>query len=154
MQPLDQNFFNYLLELEVRKATRYLYYFSVLVVQIDNGRPEPEGGEDEAVHVTMSYLLRDEIRGTDVLGKRLDNSFFIILHYTDLEHAVKVAQRIRERVQHYTFQGQTGDNHRTVSVGLSCFPTNANDVNGLVQKSEEQLIKARGKGGNAVCLPE
>jgi two-component system cell cycle response regulator len=153
-QPLDRKFFEYLLELEVRKATRYLYYFSLLVVQLDVRPNHAETSVEEAVQRTLGYLLWDEIRGTDLLGQRHDSSFFIILHYTDLENAIKVGQRIRERVEHYTFESTPGNGARTISIGVSCFPTNANDVAGLVQKSEELLKKAQDRGGNLVSVPE
>jgi diguanylate cyclase (GGDEF)-like protein len=153
-QPLDRNFFEYLLELEVRKATRYLYYFSLLVVQLDGLKSRAMGDAEEAVHRTLGYLMRDEIRGTDLLGKRMDNSFFIVLHYTDLENAIKVGQRIRERVEHYTFESGPEKIQRTISIGVSCFPTTANDVAGLIQKAEQLLTNAQEKGGNLVSVPE
>lgn len=153
-QPLERRFFEYLLELEVRKATRYLYYFSLLVVQLDAKTIRSEASAEEAVQRTLGYLIWDEIRGTDILGQRHDSSFFIVLHYTDLENAVNVGQRIRERVEHYTFETGPDRDHRTISIGVSCFPTNANDVAGLVQKSEELLKKAQDQGGNRVAVPE
>jgi len=153
-QPLDRNFFEYLLELEVRKATRYLYYFSLLVVQLDRLKGLADGPGEEDVHRRLGFLMRDEIRGTDLLGKRRDNSFFIVLHYTDLENAIKVAQRIRERIEHYTFETGKENNHRTISIGVSCFPTTANDVAGLIQRAEQLLMNAQGKGGNLVSVPE
>jgi diguanylate cyclase (GGDEF)-like protein len=153
-QPLDRNFFEYLLELEVRKATRYLYYFSLLVVQLDGLKSRAMGDTEEAVHRTLGYLMRDEIRGTDLLGKRMDHSFFIVLHYTDLENAIRVGQRIRERVEHYTFESGPEKIHRTISIGVSCFPTTANDVTGLIQKAEQLLMNAQEKGGNLVSVPE
>jgi diguanylate cyclase (GGDEF)-like protein len=153
-QPLDRNFFEYLLELEVRKATRYLYYFSLLVVQLDRLKGHDTGSGEEAVHRTLGYLMRDEIRGTDLLGKRMDHSFFIVLHYTDLENAIKVGQRIRERVEHYTFESGPEKKHRTISIGVSCFPTTANDVAGLIEKAEQLLMSAQEKGGNLVSVPE
>lgn len=153
-QPLERKFFEYLLELEVRKASRYLYYFSLLVVQLDSRKSRVEAGTEQDIHRTLGHLMRDEIRGTDLIGQRLDNSFFIILHYTDLENAVNVGQRIRERVEHYTFEKGPDKDHRTISIGLSCFPTNANDVAGLIQKAEEMLMKARSQGGNLVCVPD
>lgn len=153
-QPLDRKFFEYLLELEVRKATRYLYYFSLLVVQLDGGSVEEDPASEDTVKRTLGYLIWDEIRGTDVLGQRHDSSFFIVLHYTDLENAVKVGQRIRERVEHYTFTPTPGKAGRTISIGVSCFPTNANDVAGLIQGSEELLRRAQDRGGNRVSVPE
>ena len=153
-QPLDRNLIEYLLELEVRKATRYLYYFSVLVIRLDGMTDRVDAVADEPAHQTLGYLMRDEIRTTDLLGKRLDNSFFIILHYTDLENAVKVGQRIRERVEHYTFETVPGKDHRTVSIGVSCFPTNANDVTGLIQKADGLLAKVQDQGGNDVLVQD
>ena len=153
-QPLDRNFFEYMLELEVRKATRYLYYFSLLVVQLDGLKSHAMGEAEDAVHRTLGYLMRDEIRGTDLLGKRMDHSYFIVLHYTDLENAIRVGQRIRERVEHYTFESGPEKIHRTISIGVSCFPTTANDVTGLIQKAEQLLSNAQQKGGNLVSVPE
>jgi diguanylate cyclase (GGDEF)-like protein len=153
-QPLDRNLIEYLLELEVRKATRYLYYFSVLVIRLDEITNRVDAAAEEPTHQTLGFLMRDEIRTTDLLGKRLDNSFFIILHYTDLENAVNVGQRIRERVEHYTFETVPGKDHRTISIGVSCFPTNANDVTGLIKKAEDLLAKAQDQGGNNVLVPD
>ncbi len=153
-QPLDQDFFEYLLELELRKATRYLYYFSLLVVKLDKLNPGAGKVNEEAVSQKLADLLREEIRGTDLLGKKMDNTFFIILNYADMDIAGKVANRIRERVMLYTFETETKKEQLTVSIGVSCFPTSANDVEGLVQKAEEQLVKAERRGGNVVGLPE
>ena len=153
-QPLEHPFFEYLLELEVRKATRYLYYFSLLVVKLDSFDGSTEKPSEQAVYQKLSELLREEIRGTDVLGKRIDNTFFIILNYADMDIAGKVANRIRERVMLYAFETSSKREHLSVSIGVSCFPTIANDVTGLVQKAEEQLFKAERRGGNVVSLPE
>ncbi len=153
-QPLERKFFEYLLELEVRKATRYLYYFSLLVIHLDEKTARSESSVEEAVQRTLGYLIWDEIRGTDLLGQRHDSSFFIVLHYTDLENAINVGQRIRERVENYTFESSPGENHHTISIGVSCFPTNANDVAGLTQKSVALLKKAQDQGGNRVFVPE
>ena len=152
LQPLESRFFEYLLELEVRKATRYLYYFSLIVVQMDPLKAGDDPAMDTAVDGTLGEIMQDEIRGTDLLGKRTDGSFFIILHYTDLENAVNVGKRMCERVEHYTFEGRGGNFQRTVSVGVSCFPTNANAVSGLVQRAEDHLKIAQAKGGNAVSV--
>lgn len=153
-QPLDQSFIEYLLELEVRKATRYLYYFSVLVIKLDELKSGTWNVDAESVSQKLADLLREEIRGTDLLGKKMDNTFFIILNYADMDIAGKVANRIRERVMLYTFETATKKGQLTVSIGVSCFPTSANDVEGLVQKAEEQLIMAERRGGNVVGLPE
>jgi diguanylate cyclase (GGDEF)-like protein len=153
-QPLDQSFIEYLLELEVRKATRYLYYFSVLVIKLDKLDSSAWKVEEEAASQKLSEMLREEIRGTDLLGKKMDKTFFIILNYADMDIAGKVANRIRERVALYTFETATKKEQLTVSIGVSCFPTSANDVEGLVQKAGEQLIKAERRGGNVVSLPE
>ena len=67
----------------------------------------------------------------------MGNSFFLILNYTDFENAVNVGQRIQERVQHYAFQTERGSKNRTVSIGVSCFPTSSNEVAGLILKATD-----------------
>ncbi len=151
LPPLERSFFEYLLDLEVRKAARYLYYFSLLVVRLD---PVPGETSRTDLKATLEFLVRDEIRETDLIGLWGNSSIFIILQYSDLQNGVLVGERVRERVAHYEFEAQDSRNRRTVSIGVTCFPTNANEVKSLIQRTEEMLSRAQQLGGNRVCVPE
>jgi len=76
-----------------------------------------------------------------------------MLHQADAQNTYGVGERIRARVEDYTFIVDGKEEKRTVSIGGACFPTHANDITGLTQRAEEMLTKAKAEGGNKICLP-
>ena len=148
---LDREFFEYLLDLEVHKAVRYLYFFSLLVVQT-NG-PKQEMDQDGSSIITIARLIRDEIRGTDVVGRIDVNRLFIILHQADFQQARGIGERVMTRIRNYSFVIDGQEIKKTISIGGACFPTHANDMNGLITKSEDMLSQSKNEGGTRVRLP-
>lgn len=152
-RPMDREFFEYLLDLEVRKAGRHLYYFSLLAVGLDE-RAVEGFQEQRRFQDVLESIIREEVRGTDLIGRRSGGGTFVILHYSDLSHALLVSERVRERVSHYRFDTARSGGNRTASIGATCFPSNANDVSGLLTRTEEMLSRAQASGGDRVCVPE
>ena len=153
-QVLERDFFEYLLNLEVQKAVRYLYFFSLLVIQPKGNNKDQAPGQDESIAKTISQLIRNEIRGTDVVGRIGEDRFFVILHQADFQHARGIGERIRLRIGNYSFVFKDQESRKTASMGGACFPTHANDMDGLVARTEEMLNKSKMEGGNKVSLPE
>ena len=153
-QTLERDFFVYLLDLEARKAVRYLYFFCLLIIQADHEIAMRDEGEGATVVKTLAQLIRDEVRGTDVLGRIDHDKFFLILHQSDLQSSYGIGERIRIRVENYSFMVNGREEKCTISVGGACFPTNANDVESLIEKSDRMVTKARSAGGNRIILPE
>lgn len=153
-QTLEREFFEYLLDLEVKKAVRYLYFFSLMILQRDRTSVELNQAEEEALLRRMAFLIREEIRGTDIIGRIGHDKFFIILDQADFQASFKVGERIRERIGHYAFRVDGREVTLTVSIGVACFPTHASDLETLIQKAEHALNMAREGGGGRVCLPE
>ncbi len=153
-QTLEREFFEYLLDLEVKKAVRYLYFFSLMILQRDR---TPEGlsqAEEETLLRRLAFLVREEIRGTDIIGRIEHDKFFIVLDQADFHASFKVGERIRERIEHYAFRLDGREVVLTVNIGMACFPTHASDLETLIQKTEHALNMAREGGGGRVCLPE
>ncbi len=138
---LERDFFQYLLDLEIHKAVRYLYFFSLCVIQPNREFGEERTDEEESITKTIVQLIRDEIRGTDVVGRFGEDRFFVILHQADFEESREIGERILIKIRGYSFNIKDQEIHRTVSIGAACFPTHANDINGLVSKAEQMLIK-------------
>jgi diguanylate cyclase (GGDEF)-like protein len=151
---LEPESFNYLLDLEVHKAVRYLYFFSLLVVQIDGHGDEQEKKKYEDVSPTLSRLIREAIRGTDVVGQAGGTKFLVMLHQSDYQQARTIGERILQRIKNYSFMEQDQEIGKTVSVGGACFPTHANNMNGLMTRAEEMLSKSMEEGRNAISLPD
>lgn len=153
-QTLNKDFFGYLLDLEVKKAARYLYFFSLMVLQRDTIAQELTQTEEEMLLIKMSALVREEIRGTDIIGRIGHDKFFILIDQADTKASFKVGDRIRDRIENYAFRVDGHEIMLTASIGTACFPTHANDLESLLHKTESALSLARGSGGGRVCLPE
>lgn len=153
-QVLEREFFEYLLDLEVHKAVRYLYFFSLLVIQPNGNGAERASGQDESIPKIIAQLIRAEIRGTDVVGRIGEDKFFVILHQADFQQARGIGERIRQRIRNYSFVIKNQEIRNTVSVGGACFPTHTNDMDSLIARAEEMLNKSKMEGGNRVSLPD
>lgn len=152
-QVLEKEFFEYLLKIEVHKAVRYLYFFSLLVAQPNGDGAERVSDQDESMANTISQLIRDEIRNTDVVGRIGEDRFFVILHQADFQQAREIGERIRLRIKNYSFVFKDQEIRKTVNIGGACFPTHANDMDSLVARAEEMIHKSKMEGGNKTSLP-
>jgi diguanylate cyclase (GGDEF)-like protein len=153
-QVLERDFFEYLLDLEVHKAVRYLYFFSLLAIQPSGNGSDKEPGQDGYLAKILAELIRDEIRGTDVVGRIGEDKFFVMLHQADYQQAREIGERILQRVRNYSFVVKDREIRNTVSIGGVCFPTHTNDMGSLTAKAEEMLNASKIEGGNRVSLPD
>jgi diguanylate cyclase (GGDEF)-like protein len=150
---VNQDLFNYLLDLEVKRATRYSYFLSLLFLEIDQeNRPE--------VSDTAAKLILNEIREVDIVGK-VEAKRFSVLLQAETKPTLYIAERIRTRILNYSFNNkepggsrQTGEKDLkiTVSVGGACFPTHGSDAEELTAQALLLLDKARVEGGNKVYV--
>ncbi|MBI5194193.1 MAG: GGDEF domain-containing protein [Nitrospirae bacterium] len=153
-QTLNREFFGYLLDLEVKKAARYLYFFSLMVLQRDKVPYDLSNEEEDLLLKKLAALVKEEVRGTDSIGRIGHDKFFIIIDQADSRACFKVGDRIRDRIENYAFRVDGHEITLTASIGTACFPTHANDLESLLHKAEFALSLARGSGGGRVCLPE
>lgn len=153
-QALDQKAFDYMLNLEVKRAARYLYFFSLLVLQRDKISSELSPPEEETLIRKLATIVKEEIRTTDIIGRIGDNRFFLILDQADFQSSVKVGVRIKERVENYAFRTNGHIISMTTSIGIACFPTHASDIVTLRHKAGSALNIAIEGGGGKVCLPD
>lgn len=151
---LEKEFFEYLLNLEVKKAFRYLYFFSLMILQRDKPSQGLTQAEEDSLLKRLATLVREEIRGTDIIGRIGQDKFIIILDQADFKVSFKVGERVRDRIEHYTFKVDGHEIMLTLSIGVACLPTHASDLETLIQKTETALSTARERGGSRVCLPE
>lgn len=143
---LSRDCFRFLLEWEAKRAMRYAYFLSILTLKVD--QTESDDLSNKLVHI-----VRQCIRGTDVLGRMDHRLLSIMLHHTEGDHAYLIGERIRSGVQKYSLTTRNMYCGVTVSVGGACFPSHVTDSQGLLLLACEMLTRARTLGGNRVCLP-
>jgi diguanylate cyclase (GGDEF)-like protein len=149
---LSQEAFDYLLQLEVKRAVRYAFYLSVLILEAD------QADEDAEILRVISNLIRERMRETDLVGISRGNGhgnlFRVLLTHAEPAHAKLVGERIRTRIERQVFRIHEREEHRTVSQGGACFPLHVTDPQRLLLIAEEMLTSAKRAGGNRVYFPE
>src|SRR3972149_9756034 len=152
-QTLEREAFDYLLNLEVKKAARYLYFFSLLVLQKDKILKEFLPPEEDALIRKLASIVKEEVRTTDIIGRITNDKFFLILDQADFQSSFKVGVRIQDRIENYAFKTDGHVVSMTTSIGIACFPTHASDIVTLRHKADLALNMAIEGGGGKVCLP-
>jgi diguanylate cyclase (GGDEF)-like protein len=145
-------FFKNALRREMRRATRYEQELAVVAVEIDRmSESEDENGElrSSLLLKELALVLARQVRSFDLLA-RTPHGFVLILPQTSREGAMDVAERMRSAVERHRFSVET-PSRVTVSLGVSSFPQDAADVDGLVAATERALELARQRGRNCVA---
>src|SRR3989337_4486021 len=78
-QTLEREAFDYLLNLEVKKAARYLYFFSLMVLQKDKILRDLSAPEEETLIRKLAAIVKEAVRTTDMIGRIENDKFFLIL---------------------------------------------------------------------------
>jgi len=121
--PKDQ--FKYLLNLECKRAERYQYFFSILLVELASL-------DSRSTNLSaMSDLIRNLIRESDTMGRVQYNRLAILLCFAD--NPSSISKRIVKRIQN--------EIPRTlIKVGEACFPVNASKAEDLISRSVDSII--------------
>jgi|ERR1700693_4837692 len=117
---LPEEQFKYLLENECKRAQRYQFFFSLLIISlVDQDSQYPFLTE-------ISSLLKNVIRDCDTIGVLRSNQIAILLWYAD--NPSLIARRIINQIQQEM-------SHLNIEVGEGCFPVNATTANDLFRES-------------------
>jgi diguanylate cyclase (GGDEF)-like protein len=131
--------FLFLLKLEIDRSIRYPNYGSILRIGLDG--PEFADKEMKENVKTLASILRNELRKTDIIGRIDKHEFCVLLVNSDLDIATIVEERIRTMAD-YTFPALAGAKSR-ICLGAACFPKDATDLDGLLNKAQDRLQKSK-----------
>jgi len=150
-----ERFIKSTLERELRRASRYAQELSLVVIDVD----QLDDFSEEHSEVNVSVLLRElatvlagQVRAFDVLGRRGDGGFVLLLPQTHRDGATEVGERMREAVEKHTFEAAPGG--VTVSVGVAASPGDASEPADLMGAANRALDQAKQQGGNRVEMPK
>jgi len=98
---------------------------------------------------SLSRLLQDRLRRTDIIGRYGGEEFAVILLNTDIENAELIMNKIRESFSQIRQISAEGDFYVTFSCGLACFPKirAAADLNSA---ADQALYAAKESGRNKI----
>jgi diguanylate cyclase (GGDEF)-like protein len=140
---------------EIQRAERYGNPLSVLFLDLDrfklvNDRYGHLIGSDTLR--VLSRLLRDCVRQVDTLARYGGDEFTILLVDTPHEVAMRIAERIRSRVEKHLFEaGREGSLRLTISIGVATCPNHGKTRELLLDAADKAMYRAKSEGRNRVA---
>ena len=147
------------LEDECACMRRYQSPLFVLLVDIDHfkhindayGHPV---GDEVLIH--LGRLLREAVRGCDIVTRFGGDELLIITPNTNAAAAMSLAERLRRTVETHALVADTGQSQRqeirfTVSIGVAGTTREMTDSRQLVENADIALYRAKQDGRNRVC---
>lgn len=140
---------------ELRRSKKHKLHLSFLMIDIDNFKNfNDRYGHlvGDAVLRQVSRLINESVRQIDFIGRYGGEELSIVLAETDKEQANFAAERIRQAIAAAAIRVYDEDLKATVSIGVSTFPDNAENMQGLIDLADQALYLAKETGKNKVCF--
>lgn len=135
------------------QAQRFQRNLSVIMLDVDhfkqvNDRYGHFVGDQ--VLRTVTRIIKEQIRDTDVIGRLGGEEFALILPDADLNQALAVAERIRMTIMATPIHAQNETIFCTSSFGVATLEEEVKSLDGVLTKADEALFIAKNKGRNRV----
>ena len=142
------------LENETRRSRRSKKAFAILMADVDRFKKfnDTHGhfAGDEALKA-VAEVLQQEMREIDHVARYGGEEFLVMLPDTDIDGAVKAAERIRERVAERTVAVGKKSVTVTLSVGAAEFPSDGDSPESLIVSADAALYQAKRRGRDRVA---
>jgi two-component system cell cycle response regulator len=139
---------------EMKRSHRYNAQLSLMISDIDhfkNINDQYGHQQGDIVLKELAKVFRQSLRKMDFPARYGGEEFAVILPETDLESAVKVANRLRADIENHEFPGQDKPIHITVSIGVAQYnPARDADKEALIKRADMALYSAKENGRNRV----
>jgi len=140
---------------ELERSSRYNHIMCLAMFDVDHFKSfnDMEGHVygDEALKKVAS-VLQKSLRRTDGMGRYGGEEFIFYMPETKMANAAEICERLRAGVEAEAFQGNGKVAYLTVSIGIACFPTNADSIEKLVEAADKALYEAKARGRNRVVI--
>ncbi|MDX9871302.1 MAG: GGDEF domain-containing protein [Clostridia bacterium] len=145
----NRRYFNHMLTQMVREKIP----FCLVLLDLDNFKSlnDTQGHQHgDYVLKVIALIQKDCTRSYDIVARFGGDEFAIILPRQSKEVCRNIAERIRANVLANPKLLSYPD--ITISIGIAAFPEDASTEEGILQKADEALYKAKDKGKNNVHI--
>jgi diguanylate cyclase (GGDEF)-like protein len=149
----NKEFFSELVEMELSVASRYSFPSSLFLVDIDNFKKvnDTYGYKvgDQVLRV-VATSVRDNLRGSDLVGRFDGEKLVAYLPHTTCEQALIAAERIRKLVAEISNHFDQEDIDLTASIGVCATEFGFDTFDRLVQGADTAVQEAKSEGRDRV----
>ena len=142
-------------ELELQRAKRSGHSISFLLLDVDGFKSINDNNGHEvgdAVLLSLSEILRSELRPFDMVARYGGDEFIIMLMDTTRDQAYSVAERICNRVGQTPVLLESRTLNFTLSGGLTTVQPGDHDLRLLLKRGDIALYNAKQRGRNCVIV--
>lgn len=153
----NRRYFDQVAARELAYARRTEAPLSLLVLDLDhfkhiNDRYGHTVGD--SVLIRFCDIIRQTVRETDIACRFGGEEFIILAPNTDLQQAVRLAERLRKNIQETRIERSSGPSVRwTASIGVSCLSPEDMSIESVITRADAELYRAKSGGRNCVCYP-
>ncbi|CAK0774029.1 diguanylate cyclase [Gammaproteobacteria bacterium] len=151
----NRRFLRTILQREVSSFMKTGHRFSAILVDVDHFKKINDRyghGAGDLVLSQIAEILIAVVRAGDFVFRYGGEEFLLILNHINEEQAIKVAEKVRKRVDEHKFA--IDDNlvlHLTVSMGIAMHDGHP-DYNRTLSAADSALYNAKAKGRNRCCF--
>ncbi len=135
----------------IKKMENENYNFSLLMIDIDKFKAVNDNFGHRRGDEILSKLgkcLNTSTKKNDVIGRYGGEEFIAIINNSDSKTGLKVAERLRKRVEQENLLGRDGN--LTISIGMSTYPKDGKHFAELVENADKALYHSKRNGRNQV----
>lgn len=141
---------------EIKRARRYSSSVASIFLDLDDfKRINDLHGHLVGSHVLMEMaaVILSSVRDTDAVARYGGDEFVVILPETNIEQAMRVAGRLREKTVSHAFTGGRRLQLKlTASFGVAAFPQHAQSPQQLIAAADTAMYEAKAAHKNCIRL--
>ncbi|MFH1879697.1 MAG: diguanylate cyclase, partial [Bacillota bacterium] len=149
----NRRYFTFLAAREFRRAAESREPLALLMIDIDNFKliNDTYGHDigDRALK-TSSMHLRHCSRQSDILGRYGGEEFTVLLPQTDVDMAVRIAERVRGHFENAAIEHKGSRISWTISIGVANLDGRVSSVKTLIKQADVACYMAKQNGRNCV----
>jgi len=140
---------------EIQRSKKFKHSSSFMMVDIDYFKSyNDKYGHlvGDAILHQVAATIKENVRQIDLVGRYGGEEFAIVLVELGTEQSQIVAERIRKAVEGKSIKVYDEELKVTISLGASTFPKDAQEVQGIIDKADQALYRAKESGRNKIYL--
>ena len=143
------------LDVEINRAIRTEQSLVTMIVDVDKFKRINDTFGHQTGNIALKKiadLISSSVRNIDIVARYGGEEFIIVISNSDKNKAEQIAERIVSNVANNMFIFDDQRIKITVSVGMSEFPNDSDQVQKLIDVTDKAMYNAKQHGGNTYSL--